>query len=169
MGRQGKTNERKLARKYYIEQGKSAKETAALVDVSPNTMTNWIKKYNWNAERNAHVLSATAQKQNIEKMIGEIADDRLNLMSQLKEAEQEGDADKGLGIRKMIASLDDGAAKWNKILSNIDKENQISLSVYIHVLENAMQELAQEFPKFYVSKLIDWQMKHIEGVSQKYL
>lgn len=169
MGRVGKTKERKLAREYYIKQGKSAKETAALVEVNANTLTNWIKKYGWKAEREAYALSSNAQIQNIKDLISQTAEDRITLMQRIKELQEEGNYEEADKIRRQIATIDDGIAKWNKTLMTIDKENQISLSVYIHVMEAIFKGLNMDFPKFYKDKLIDWQMKHIESVSQRYL
>ena len=50
MGKE-KTSERRTAKILFVDQLKSAKEIAEIVDVQENTIGQWISKYGWRIER----------------------------------------------------------------------------------------------------------------------
>ena len=56
------------------------------------------------------------------------------------------------------------ASKWNKTLENFDKENKVSLSNYIHVMEEVFKDLLAFDSKLYKDTL-DFQDQHINKVS----
>ena len=60
-----KDRERKLAHWLFVHKGKTIKEIQTQVDVSQKTLSGWIKKYNWKAERTALLSNPQQRIENI--------------------------------------------------------------------------------------------------------
>lgn len=173
-----KEKEKNSARIFYTEHGKTAKWIANTLNVTEKTVGNWIAKYKWKELRNANENSVEQQVENIKEIINEIVEDRrtarlhLNTLKPLlKIAKDNGDTDEIQSIkdqisdlRRDIVSCDDGASKWNKTLENLDKNNKVSLSTYIQVMEDIFKDLQNYDPKLY-SQSLDFQEQHINKVS----
>lgn len=156
-----KKNAQNLARRYYIEFGKSQKEIAALVSVREATVSDWANKGNWDILRNAIIASEKARIQNIRNIISDLAEERLSYSKRIKEGENPAD------LRKLMASTDDAVSKWNKTLSQLDKSNKIPLDVYLTVMDNVFSALRTYNPKI-ARELIDFQKMHVHSVAQQH-
>jgi hypothetical protein len=162
-----KDRELKIARILYVEQLKTAKEISGLINVSEATLSKWVEKHNWKDQRNARISSPSVRTDNIRQLINDLSEQRIELGQQLKNAETSKSLEAITLIRDNIARVDDAVSKWNKTLENVDKENRISLSTYISVMEMIFDSLSRYDEKLYMS-LLDFQEVHINEVSMKF-
>ena len=70
-------------------------------------------------------------------------------------------------LHKKIAQIDDGVSKWNKTLTNIDKDSKISLSTYLQVMEMIFEALQSHDEALFL-KTIDFQDVHLNDVSLRF-
>lgn len=173
-----KEKEKQLARIYYIEQGKTAKWIAEKLSLTEKTAGAWISKYGWKELRNAQENGVDKRIDNIKEVIDGIIEDRSaarTLLTKYKieysSAKEKGDDEDAKSLkelvndtRKDIVGFDDAISKWNKTLENFDKENKISLSNYIHVMEQIFKDL-QAFDQPLYLRTIEFQEQHINKVS----
>lgn len=162
-----KERERKTAHILYVEQKKTAAEAAALVGVSEKTMSAWVIKYKWKAERDARNTSPYKRIENIENIITDLAAERIVLGRQLVVAEKEANKELVEETRKNISKIDDAVSKWNKTLRDINKEAKIPLATYLEVMQSIFEALQHYNPKLFMQTL-DFQEKHIHDASIKY-
>lgn len=161
-----KPQERQQAFFYYVEKGKSAKETAAIVGITEKTMSDWVTKSGWKTQREARAMSAESRAENIKQLIDHLAGQRMELGESLAAAIAVGDVGVEAAIRRQMAAIDDGAAKWNKSLDNIKKNSNIRLAVYYEVMEQIFNAL-RLFDEGLYLKTIDFQEAHVHEVSVK--
>lgn len=162
-----KEKEMKLAKILYVEQGKTAKEISALVNVSEATLSKWVINENWKTLRNAFINKSSNRIDNIQQIISDLSEQRLDLGRKLKEAETKIDIDEIERLRGKIAQVDDAVSKWNKTLLTIDKENQVSLSAYLAVMEMVFDAMKAFDQKLYLQSL-DFQEAHLNEVSLRF-
>lgn len=160
-----KDSERKTARILYVEQAKSAKEIAELLNVTEKTISAWVNKYAWKSARTAKITSRDNRVHNIKQIIDGFANDRLNLNSELSDLVRLGNDKKRQDeIRAEMARIDSGVANWNKTLENVDKESKISLSTYLYVMDRIFKALNSFDTKLYLQTII-FQEQHVNDVS----
>lgn len=159
-----KEKEMQLAHHYFVEKGKTAKESAALAGVGEQTMSKWVNKFGWKAEREARALSASARTANIEAVIIDLAAERIDTARLLKEVLRDGDRETASRLRQELARIDDGAAKWNKTLESAKKEGRVHLATYLDVMERIFNALRQFDMPLYL-KTIDFQEQHTHDVA----
>lgn len=162
-----KNKEKKLARVYYVEQGKSAKEIAKILNVTEKTVGGWKDKGNWKTARDAFMFSGKERIKNIEDIISNCAEQRLSLQKKYRDAEQSKDLNLAQDLLKQMSGIADEAAKWNKTLDNLKTATKVSLENYVHVMEALFKDLHNEHPKIFL-QLIDFQEKHLNKVINKY-
>ncbi len=162
-----KERERKIARRMYVELNMTGKEIAEEVAVTEKTISSWVKKYKWKAEKIARNINEKKQLENIHAIISEMAYERMELSANLKKAKKEANSELISQIRKQIASIDDGISKWNKTLTNIDKENKISLKIYLQVMEEIFEALLRYDDKIY-SQTLEFQEMHTKHATLNY-
>jgi molecular chaperone DnaK (HSP70) len=160
-----KAQERILAKELYLK-FKKQKEIARIVGVQEKTIGFWIKKYAWKQERDAHFNSGKSQISQIKKLIGKLTDQRIELSRKMDEAILKEDYIKVEEIQQSANRLADEVSKYNKTLANLDKENRISLSVYLDVMEGVFKGIQIFNPKIYMS-LLDFQDDHVVEMSEK--
>ena len=161
-----KDNERQLAYYYYVEKQKTAKETAELVGVTPATMSKWIARCGWKAQREARALSPAARIENIRSLIANLAEERVALGRELEKALAVGDPKQVAALRCQMAAVDDGAAKWNKTLENAQLEGKIRLTTYLDVMERIFNALRDYDAKLYL-QTVGFQEQHVHDISDK--
>lgn len=165
MGKE-KTSERRTAKILFVDQLKSAKEIAEIVDVQENTIGQWISKYGWRIERDTKVNSIKKQKEQINQVIAAIANRRIEIEKDIIECDPD-EVQKIAALRSEAISKADEASKWNKTLMNLDKSNATSFETYLQVMDDIFSDLRDTYPKLYMS-LLDFQENHIRKVQIKY-
>ncbi|PCI11876.1 MAG: hypothetical protein COB73_00800 [Flavobacteriaceae bacterium] len=160
-----KKQERSVAKQLFI-QGKTQKEIAALVSVQEKTIGEWVKKFGWKSERDARMSGQKNQIENIKAIISAMAEDRLYVHNKIKAAQGSSDLDLLIKLQREAAILDDGVSKWNKTLENLDKENRVSLSVYLDVMDDIFKALSSHDMKVFM-KTISFQESHLSTISLK--
>lgn len=158
--------DRQLARYYYVEKLKTAKETAEAVGVTEATMSKWVNRFGWKAEREARALSSGERIDNIRNIIADLARQRIELSAELRQTEEEGDRNGAGLLRSALASIDDGVAKWNKVLDSAKKETEIRLTTYLEVMERVFAALREHDRELYM-RTLEFQELHIQEVSDK--
>lgn len=158
-----KEREQQQAYYYFVEKQKTAKETAHLIGITEKTMSAWVAKFGWKAEREARALSSVNRAENIQQLIDSLAAERIATQKQL---EAETDPKTAMTLRRTLASIDDGAAKWNKTLENVKKDGRVRLSVYLDVMEQIFNDLRVFNYTVYLETL-DFQEQHVHDVSAK--
>ena len=152
----------------FVHMGKTAREISERTGVSEKTLSKWINENDglWKKERDSRNMSPMKRVSNIEQIISGLADERLNLDRQLKQAENDSNQEQASELRKSIAKIDDAVSKWNKTLRDINKENRIPLAVYLEVMQSIFDALKIQDQKLYM-KTIDFQERHIHDISIK--
>ncbi len=158
-----KYDDRRKAKELFIL-GKNQKQIAESVGVQQKTVGTWVKKYGWKNERDARLGSTKSQIQNIKGILSGLADDRIALSNLIKEAKSNDEKEVVENSQKEISKIDNSAAYWNKILSNLDKENRISLSAYLEVMDLIFDALQKYDLKVYL-KTIEFQEQHLSNIS----
>jgi len=162
-----KERERKTARILYVEQGRTAKDIAELLNVAEKTVSAWVNKYGWKPARTARITNKDNRVENIKQIIDGFAQIRLDLQNELnKLIKENGDKNEINNIRQELARIDSGVANWNKTLENIDKNSRISLSEYLYVMESIFDALRNFDTDLYV-KTITFQEQHVNDISIK--
>ena len=160
-----KNRERGNAKVFFL-QGKTQKEIARLVSVQEKTIGEWVKKYSWKAERDARISSSKNQVQNIKNIISTMAEERLEIQQELTRAKDCENKEEIERLQKEAARVGDEVSKWNKTLENMDKENRVSLSVYLDVMDDIFKAMQQVSPKIFMQTL-DFQEAHLSNISLK--
>jgi len=159
-----KKNEYRLGYMYYVGQGKSLKEAAALIKVKEETLSNWADRGNWRETRNAKLLSTEKQEDIYKDILNYFAEETLELIKKLKTVED--DEKKNISIQ--LVGIADQAAKWNKVLERFKKDNKISLKVYLEVSEKIFDDLGDKYPNLYEQIIkVDFESEHILRAAQK--
>ncbi len=161
-----KEKEKKTAHILFVEQGKTRKDIAHLINVSEKTVGQWVEKGGWEKERAARQASPTRRMENIKAIITSLSEERLSLSSQIRECESRADYETISDLRTQISKIDDAVAKWNKTLITVDNENKITLSVYITVMEKVFDRLRHYDPKLFMAT-IDFQEQHLHHITQE--
>ncbi|MFD2566086.1 hypothetical protein [Pseudotenacibaculum haliotis] len=175
------TTEQTRAYNWYVKDHKTAKWIASELKRTEKTIGNWIKKFGWKTQRDARVNSTNAQKERINEILGEYADQTLHCIKQRKDIKKKLDKaieskneklikkyrDQIGGLNTEMRSIDDGASKWRKQLTELDKDNKVSLATYLEVMDDLFENL-REFDEKLYRDTIDFQSKHLQTVSLKF-
>jgi len=161
-----KKNEWRTAKSLYIEQGKTAKDIAELLGVTAKTVGSWIADYNWKKERDARMASPANRIANIQNIIGNLAEERIELDSKVKEAEKADDTEEINRLYKRISQVDDSVSKWNKTLESINKESKVSLATYLHVMDLIFKSMNAYDAKLFMST-ISFQEQHVNEIAER--
>jgi transposase len=158
---------RKEAHDLYVNDGLSNKEISERLKVSEKSVSKWINDNEglWKKERRAAVVNSKQQAGNIKEIIRMLAEDKLDILQRIDEAEKEGDKELVMELRKQAASLDNSVNAWGKQMENINKENRITLSVYLEVMDRVFDAMKTNNPHLYYESL-DFQEAHIYDVSK---
>lgn len=158
---------RKEAHDLYVNDGLSNKEISERLKVSEKSVSKWINDNEglWKEERRAAVVNSKQQAGNIKEIIRMLAEDKLDILQRIDEAEKEGDKELVMELRKQAASLDNSVNAWGKQMENMNKENRITLSVYLEVMDRVFDAMKKANPHLYYESL-DFQEAHIYDVSK---
>ncbi|WP_417366877.1 hypothetical protein [Flavobacterium beibuense] len=162
-----KIKEREVAKRLFVDLGKTQKEIAEDLGVTAKTIGEWVKDGNWKAERSAVINNSKNRSEKFKAVLEDFADEQLMLNQQIKDAEATGDLIEAARLRKVQASLADQVGKYQKALERIDKENKISLSTRIEILEDIFNEM-QEYDKDLFMKSLDFQKYYLQKTAQNH-
>ena len=165
-----KENEKKrsVARELYVTRGYTAKRVAELLEVSAVTIGRWAGKYGWEQQRQAAAMAPGERQANIEQIISLLAKDRLSLLGEVSAEEQKDkpDIEHLKELRSRINKVDAAVAYWNNCRKSAQKEDKISLEVYLKVMEDIFNSMRMYSLELYM-KTLDFQEHHINEISIK--
>lgn len=161
-----KDKERQIAQDYFVNQGLSAKQIADKGLATEKTIGKWIIKYGWKKLRDAKMNSTSNRLDRINEVTDQLAEQRLQLFKEIEEAKEKGDQKLAMSLQQQAVQIDDSISKWNKRAENVDKENRISLSVYLEVMEDIFNHLQMHNSELFL-KTIDFQEEHINTISNR--
>lgn len=158
---------RKEAHDLYVKDGLSNKEISERLKVSEKSVSKWVNDKDglWKKERIASVVNSKEQSDNVLEIIRMLAEDKLEILQRIDEAEKEGDKELVMELRKQAASLDNSVNAWGKQMENMNKENRITFSVYLEVMDRVFDAMKTANPHLYYESL-DFQEAHIYDVSK---
>ena len=159
-----KEKERRTAHILYVDQGKHAKEVAELIGVAEKTIGEWVSKYGWKEERCARQVSPAKRADNIKMIILNLSEDRLRLDREIRASDEDADTSAMATMRDEVSRIDDAVSKWNKTLENIEKENRISLSTYLNVMDQVFMAMRHYDTRLFMST-VEFQEQHIHKIS----
>lgn len=157
--------EKLRAKEYYFKFMKQ-NEIAKKVKVQPKTIGDWIKKFGWKKERDARFNGSKKRLTDLKKIIGILTQQRIDLEVDIDSAKQNGNLDKLKDLQVTSNKIADEVSKYNKALESFDKENRISLSVYIDVMEQIFNAI-QSFDMELYMQLLNFQEEHLTEISLK--
>lgn len=171
------TTEQKRAYNWYVKEHKTAKEIAERLGRTEKTIGNWVKKFGWKKQRDAKLNSFNAQRERINEILSEYAEQTLYYIKEtkvVKEKLRKATTDKVIKKHREqineynteMARIDDGASKWRKQLADLDKENRVSLSVYLEVMDDVFENM-RAFNEDLYNRSIEFQENHLATISLK--
>jgi uncharacterized protein YjcR len=162
----GKDTERGIAWKMFVVQGKTQKEIAITLRLQEKTVSQWVNKNGWKAERAARNNSIAERAENIKKVISNITEQRLKLEEERNAAKVAGNKELEFDLDKQAVTLADEISKWNKTLASLDKDRRITLDVYLEVMDNIFKALNHFNNALYLQS-IDFQEAHVQDMCTK--
>lgn len=160
-----KTQERILAKELFF-QFKLQNEIARIVNVQEKTIGDWIKKFGWKKERDARFNGSKNQIQQIKNLIGTLTEERISLIRKIEDSTNSNNVEETKKLQKRANEIADEVSKYNKTLLTLDKENRISLAVYLDVMESIFKGIQKHNPKLYM-QLLSFQEEHLSEISLK--
>ena len=139
----------------YVDQGRTAKEIAARISVTENTIGKWVDEGAWKAARDAYIVRPDMLVSSYEELLQALVDNRREM-----ESDKETDP-------KDKVSLSDEISKVSKALEAARKDSRIPLSTYLKVMDSIFSSLQKKHPKIYL-QLIDFQDEHINHIANQY-
>jgi len=160
-----KIEERRTAKELYIK-GLTQKEIASIVKVQEKTISDWVKKFGWKEERDARFNSTKNQITHTKKLISELTQRRMDIIREMDKATENNDLEEKERLQKESARISAEVANYNKTLQNLDKENRVTLSIYIDVMQSIFNALQKHDVKLYM-KCLTFQEEHLTEISLK--
>lgn len=161
-----KKTEKTTAYHMYVEQGKSVSEIASIINVSTRTVSEWVNKGKWKEALNAKVNGVKERSENIKKVLNDITEQTIELQKKRKEASINGDKEALKLINIELVGLADQASKWNKTLEMLEKKEEITLGIYLNVMEDVFDNMSRYDNALFL-KTLDFQQQHILSTSQR--
>ena len=144
-----KTEQRKLARVMFVEQGTNRKEIADKIGVREKTVGEWASTGNWDALRTEYV----SRQENVVRNLKELVNRKtMELLDMENDPACDPDAK---------SKVFDQLSKASKALQTARGENDITLSARVRIMEWVFGELQAEHPDIY-RKLVDFQENLLE-------
>lgn len=146
---------KRTAYEYVVVQGRSQKETAALLDITEATVSKWAKDENWKDLRQDRQQCISTDADNLKKLLRVMSQQRLEIEEQILDAQKTGDTKEEIRLRKEARALSDEMSKQNKTLLSLDKTNY-TLGVFIDVMDEIFNHMRQ-YDESLWEKTIDFQ------------
>jgi len=147
---------RHTAYEYIVVHGLDQKEVARMLDLTEQTISKWSKDGKWREERTSRQQCHSTDTANTKQILRLMSEQRLKIEMKIRDAEKTGDKDEELKLRKEARALSDEMSKHNKTLLNLEKENRITLGVYIDVFDDIFTSL-RNYDEDLWGKTIDFQ------------
>lgn len=150
---------RRTAYEYVVILGYDQKVVAEMLHVTEATISKWAttgKEGKWRDLREARQSCKSTDADNVKQLLRVMSQQRLEIEEQILDAQKAGDTKEEVRLRKEARALSDEMSKQNKTLLNLDKENRITLGVFIDVMDEIFNSLRQ-FDEALWEKTIDFQ------------
>lgn len=155
-----------MAYQYVVQQGKTQREVAELLGVSENTLSEWARIGDWRGQRKNRQSAASTARMNIQSIISLLSDKRLKVEYAINEAIDRADKETELRLRKEANQLSADITWQRKNLEGVDKENKMTLGVYVDVFDDIFSAL-RAFDAELFDKTIDFQTLHLRKKSNE--
>ncbi|MEN5434101.1 hypothetical protein ABE545_10700 [Sphingobacterium faecium] len=159
-----KKKEQSLAEKYFIEFFKTQKEISEILEVTEKTVSEWVRKGNWKALRDARINNSGTRAENIKKVIADLTESTLEIRTQIREAEAKGDKALALDLKKESTRLAQEVGMYQKALEKMEKDYKISLSTYLEIMESIFQNMNEFDQELYLKTLV-FQKYHLQKIA----
>lgn len=148
------------AYEYIVIQGKTQKETAKLLGISEQTLSEWSRESNWKDQRKARQQSTRTESDNIRQIIRLNSERRLIIETEIADAIKDNNKKLESELRAEANRLSDNTAKWAKTLREMDKNNKYSLGELINMMDDLFNDMRLNDPELF-EKTINFQQYYI--------
>jgi transposase len=156
---------RKEAYRYIVEEGRTQKDTARILGVAENTMSEWAIEGNWKELRKTRQSSANTARENVQQLINLLSSKRLELEYKINEAHDAGDEDSEIKLRKEAGRVSNDMIYQKNVLAELNKDNEkkaLTLGEIVDFADDYYKEMrafdsdlsdkAFDFHTFYIRK-----------------
>lgn len=147
---------RRTAYELIVEKGKTQKEAAATLGITEATMSDWAVEGNWRELRKTRQSAASTAKENITRMISLLSEKRLKIEEEINYAVDTMNADLEISLRNEAAQVSLEMAYQNKALSELNKEKDVTLGVFVDVFDEIFSAMRSYDPELF-EKTINFQ------------
>lgn len=137
----------------FVEQSKTRKEIAELLNVRENTVGKWAADGNWEDLRTQRLTSSANIISNLKELISTLAEKRLQM-------ERDPDADPSEKAR-----ISDEISKQGKVLGEVKGEGDVTLNARLSVLEWTMAFIRKKHQALH-NQLVDVHLELIEEAAR---
>ena len=160
------TKIKRAAYELVVIQGASQKEASTNLGVSEKTMSEWAKDEGWRNLREARQQDYRTDVDNLKHVIRLISKRRIDIETEIQEAQKRGDEESEIILRKQSASLGDEISKYGKTLRGIEKDNKYTLGEFINAMDDIFTEL-RKYDEDIFNKSIPFQQLLIRKKTQE--
>jgi transposase len=155
---------RRSAYEYIVVQGWHQNAVAELLGVSEQSLSHWSQQGKWQEERRSRMMCYKTDTDNSKRLLKLVTEKRLDVELKALEAERKGEADVEIALRKEARGLSDEISKLTKSMEKLDKDNRVTLGVYIDVMDDIFKALHLHDEDIF-NKTVDFQSLHIRRKS----
>ena len=148
------------AYEYIVIKGKIQKETAELLGITEQTVSDWAREGKWKELRQARQQSTRTEADNIRQIIRLNSERRLEIEGEINTAVKVEDKKLEGELRSEANRLSDNSAKWAKTLREMEKNNKYSLGELINMMDDMFTDMRQSDPELF-EKTINFQQYYI--------
>lgn len=152
-----KDNEKKLAYTLYVDQCKTAKEIAVMLNVSEKTIGKWVEAGNWKEIRNSKQSSSDTLLKKYNELLESLLDKRLKYEQMDKKDEED---------TRSYNGIIDEMSKIAAMIDRLQKDGRTSLRIHIMCLEKFMGYLHTTNAKLYM-QLVDLQIEYLQLLAEE--
>ena len=154
------------AYEYVVVQGKTQKETAELLGLTEQTISDWSRTDGWKEQREGRQQSSRTEAENIRQIIRLNSERRLEIEGEISTAVKVTDKKLEAELRSEANRLSDNSAKWAKTLREMEKNNKYSLGELINMMDDLFTDMRQHDPELF-EKTISFQQYYIRKKTQE--
>jgi transposase len=132
---------KRAAYEYVVVQDYTQGEAAEVLGISEKTLSEWARTGGWRELRKARQSAVSTANNNLKNIISLLSEQRLKIEQEVHEAQNTGDRELELELRKKANIISDDLSKLNKTLKDNDKSNGITLGIYIDIMDDIFNNL----------------------------